>query len=107
MKENKELVSNENYFKKGDTLKYVAIGIAGGSALLCFSGLGFFAFILMAMGLCVAAVIFIISTIGRSTESDIDEYVQKHIGKVEYKPDNEKTFAKWTSTSNSYQWGCG
>ncbi len=94
MKENKEFISNENYFKKGDTLKYVAIGMAGASGAICFSGMGFISFILMAMGLTAAAVLFIISTIGRSSETDIDAFVEKHTEGVEFKTEFPKDLEK-------------
>ena len=94
MKENKEFKNNENYFKKGEALKFIGIGLIVLSAVLYFFGWGYISYILMCIGLPLGAVLFILSTLGRSSEADIDAYVKKHTQNVEHKTDDYKKFQK-------------
>lgn len=94
MKENKEFKSNANYFNKGEALKFIGIGLMVLAGIMYFFGWGYISYILMSIGLPLGAVLLVISTFGRSTESDIDAYIKKHTEGVEHKTDDQKKFEK-------------
>ncbi len=94
MKENKELKSNANYFNKGEALKFIGIGLMVLAGIMYFFGWGYISYILMSIGLPLGAVLLVVSTFGRSTESDIDAYIKKHTEGVEHKTDDQKKFEK-------------
>ena len=113
MKENKELKSNANYFQKGETLRWISIGLLVLTAVLYFFGMGYISYIIMSIGLPLGAILFVISTFGRSSQADIDTYVKRHTENVGYRTDDpqelEKRILKNISvqTAEGYDFGEG
>ena len=94
MKENKEFKSNANYFQKGETLRWISIGLLVLTALLYFFGMGYISYIIMSVGIPLAALLFVLSTFGRSSEADIDAYVKTHTENVGYRTDDPQEIEK-------------
>ena len=85
---------NINYFKSNDVIKIVGICLCLFTVALYFFGWGFISYILMCLSLPTGAVLFIIGSGRRSSDSDIDEYVEK-LGKgVEIDLIENNDFAK-------------
>ncbi len=94
MKENKEFKSNANYFSKGEVLRFIGIGLIVLAVIMYFFGWGYISYIIMSIGLPLGAVLLVVSTFGRSTESDIDNYIKKHTEGVEHKIEDQRKFDK-------------
>lgn len=94
MEKKKEYKSNANYFTRGDILKIIGIGFMVLAGVMYFFGRGIVSYITMSIGLPLGAILLVINTFGRSTESDIDAYVKKHTEGIEHKTDNLAKFEK-------------
>lgn len=79
MKTDKIFKENINYFKKNGNLKLTGIILAAVSAALYFFGWSYVSYIIASIGLPVGLVLFVVGSIGRSDESDLDGYVARGI----------------------------
>ena len=85
---------NINYFKTSDLTKAIGIGLMLLSVALYFFGWGYISYILMSICLPVGALLFILGSGKRSSDSDIDEYVKRITGGLEIDLIEDKDFAK-------------
>ena len=79
-------------------MKFVGIGLMVLSAFLFYFGWGWIAYILMSVGLPCGFLLFLFSTFGRSSESDIDEYIKRHTENLEIDFESDKHLEKRLST---------
>ena len=95
MKKQKGFLDNEHYFTKNETLKWIGIILIVLAGLCYFFGWGFVSYIIMSIGLPLGAILCIVGSFGRSSESYIDEYIKRHIDeKMEMVPEEDKHFTK-------------
>jgi hypothetical protein len=85
---------NTNYFKKSDAIQYVGIGLAiVGFAMLWF-GWGWIAYILCTVGMPTGLALFFWGTAARSSESDIDECIQRETVGMEARFEGDRFYEK-------------
>ena len=94
MKENKEYRQNANYFLRSETMKFVGIGLFALAIVLFFFGWGYLSYVAMSISFCAGLTLLLLSTFSRSSEADIDVYIEKNMRGVEAKPQNEKVFSR-------------
>lgn len=95
MKKEKGFLENEHYFTKNETLKWIGIILIVLSGVCYFFGWGFVSYIIMSIGLPLGAILCVIGSFGRSSESYIDEYIKRRIDeKFEMVPEDDRHFTK-------------
>ena len=113
MTNKKDLKSNSNYFLKDESMKFVGIGLMILAAVLFYFGRGWIGYILMCVSLPAGFLLFLLSTFGRSSESDIDEYIKKATENLEINVEEDKNFEKRLSkhlpveTAEGYEYSDG
>ncbi len=95
MKKQKGLLENEHYFTKNETVKWIGIVLVALAVVCYFFGWGFASYLIMSIGLPLGAILFVLGSFGRSSESYIDEYIKNRIDKkFEIVPEEDKHFIK-------------
>lgn len=85
--------TNKNYFTKSDILRPIA-GVMGAIGFLCyFFGWGYISYILMSIFLPATIVIFIIGSIGNSSENDITDMIENKVIGLEEHFEQDKRYA--------------
>ncbi len=79
MKTDKQFKENINYFKKNGNLKIAGIVLAAVSAALYFFGWSYVSYIIASIGLPVGLVLFVVGSIGRADEADLDGYIARGV----------------------------
>ena len=95
MKKQKGFLENEHYFTKNETVKWIGIVLVALAVVCYFFGWGFASYLIMSIGLPLGAILCILGSFGRSSESYIDEYIKNRIDKkFEMVPEEDKHFIK-------------
>ena len=83
-----------NYFVKTDTLKFVGAGLLIAGLLCMWLGfrLGIVGWILAIIGAPTGFVLFIVGTLGRATDADMDSVITQKMCGLEIGIDNEKHY---------------
>ncbi|MBQ8407740.1 MAG: hypothetical protein IJY39_02615 [Clostridia bacterium] len=83
-----------NYFVKTDTLKFVGAGLLIAGLLCMWLGfrLGIVGWILAIVGAPTGFVLFIIGTLGRATDADMESVITQKMSGLEIGIDNEKHY---------------
>ena len=85
---------NINYFKGNDLIKIIGICLCLFTVALYFFGWGFISYILMCLSLPIGAILFIIGSGRRASDSEIDEYIEKLGKNIEIDLIEDSKFAK-------------
>ena len=113
MNTKKDFKPNANYFLRNEAMKFVGIGLMLLSAFLFYFGWGWISYIIMSLGLPVGFLLFLFSTFGRSSESDIDLYIKNATQAIEINTEEDKAFEKRMSkrlspeTAEGYEYSDG
>ncbi len=89
--------NNINYFKKKDSMKGIGAGLLIAGLFFLWLGIGYLgwiAWIFMMIAIPAGFLMFIIGSIISSTESDIDEDIEKKCEGLELDLENDKDFSK-------------
>ena len=78
-----KLKHNENYFKKSDNLRIIGLGTAIVGFLMLWIRLHWLTYMLAPVGLIAGLVMFFVGSAGRSSETDIDEYIKRETVDIE------------------------
>lgn len=88
-----KIKNNVNYFIKNDSLKFIGIAMVVIGFLLYYMGWGYLAYILMSLFIPAGAVLFIVGSSGRSSDEDIDEYIEVKFRDFDTNIDLDKDYA--------------
>ena len=98
MKMNKELLHNQHYFTRSDLLNLVAIGLMLAAGIGYVLNFGLISYLLLAFGLPLGAILFIVNSITRSSEKDLDEYISRLTEDVGRAVEDDKHFDRKIQT---------
>ena len=95
MKQDKKFKSNIKYFTKSEILKYIGVGLVILSVAIYFIDFfcGWFAYLILILGLPAGIVLFLIST-GRASDDEINTYIKLHTKGIGEEVEDEKNFRK-------------
>lgn len=95
MKTNKkELLHNTHYFTRSELPSYIGIGLMVLAGILYFAGRGMWTYLSVVVGLPVGFLLFLITSITRSSEKDIDAFIALRTEDVGTEVENDKHYEK-------------
>lgn len=94
MKENNVYKKNVAYFSRGEAMKFIGIGLLALAVILFFYGWGYLSYVLMSVSFVAGLVLLLINSLGRSSEEDIDVFIENKMRGLEAKELYEKSFIK-------------
>lgn len=85
---------NLNYFKKSGWQRPLGFGLLIVGILLFWLGWSYFSYILSVIFIPAGIALFLIGSSVRSTDEDIDEFIEKHLADFKFDLEEEKSYAK-------------